>query len=193
MVSVILFCFRYCSDGNVVGPCPLGFFCPAGTNADWQPCPRGTYNNETGLSDVSQCKPCEGGRYCGTLAASEPTGPCDAGHYCVYGVDRPRPSGNATFLDNSTCRLPGDETGEGGVCPQGHYCPQGTTRPLPCGTGTYSNETGAESCTQCPTGFYCLEGNILNRYILERLLMVRWVLGSIPHDGPIELFLIPAP
>ena len=31
-------------------------------------------------------------------------------------------------------------------------------------------------------------------YILmvERPLMVRWVVGSIPHGGPIELFLVPA-
>ena len=28
--------------------------------------------------------------------------------------------------------------------------------------------------------------------MVEWLLMVRWVIGSIPHGGPIELFLIPA-
>ena len=27
---------------------------------------------------------------------------------------------------------------------------------------------------------------------VERLLMVRWIVGSILHGGPIELFLIPA-
>ena len=30
-----------------------------------------------------------------------------------------------------------------------------------------------------------------NRLVLERLLIVRWVIGSIPHDEPTELFLVP--
>ena len=28
--------------------------------------------------------------------------------------------------------------------------------------------------------------------MVERLLMMEWVVGSIPNDGPIELFLVPA-
>ena len=27
---------------------------------------------------------------------------------------------------------------------------------------------------------------------VERALMVRWVVGSIPHGGPLELFFVPA-
>ena len=29
-------------------------------------------------------------------------------------------------------------------------------------------------------------------FVVERLLMVRWVVGSIPRGGPIELFIVPA-
>ena len=29
-------------------------------------------------------------------------------------------------------------------------------------------------------------------FVVERALMMRWVTGLIPHDGPIELFLVPA-
>ena len=29
-------------------------------------------------------------------------------------------------------------------------------------------------------------------YVVERVLMVRWVVESIPHSGPIELFFVPA-
>jgi len=37
----------YCvGDHLVPSPCPVGFYCPAGTGYDWQPCPPGTFNSE---------------------------------------------------------------------------------------------------------------------------------------------------
>lgn len=44
--------------------CPVGHFCGNGTGHDPQPCPAGTYSNTIGLSDVSQCTPCDPGMYC---------------------------------------------------------------------------------------------------------------------------------
>ena len=45
----------------------------------------------------------------------------------------------------------------------------------------------------------CVEINLLFQYyrvrcssVVEHLFMVRWVVGSIPHDVLIEIFLIPA-
>ena len=34
--------------------------------------------------------------------------------------------------------------------------------------------------------------HFIGSYEVERPLMVRWVIGQIPHGGPIELFLVPA-
>lgn len=33
--------------------------------------------------------------------------------------------------------------------------------PVPCAAGTFSNHFGAESCHECPDGFYCPVGTIL--------------------------------
>ncbi|XP_023933458.1 uncharacterized protein LOC106181652, partial [Lingula anatina] len=152
----------YCLHGDLVQACPAGYFCPEGTGIDWQPCPFGTYSNQTGLSSTDQCTPCTGGYYCDQLAATSETAQCDAGYYCEYGVDRARPTGiaNAT-LTNGTCQMPGGETGVGDICPPGSYCPIGTTHPQACGAGTFSNETGQALCHQCPEGYYCLEGAVV--------------------------------
>ena len=106
MYRLLICCcvFRYCLHGDLVQECPMGFYCPAGTGIDWQPCPRGTFNNETGLARSEQCKACIGGYYCDELSMVSYKGPCDAGYYCEYGVDRARPSGdqNNTVV-NGTC------------------------------------------------------------------------------------------
>ncbi|PIK35709.1 hypothetical protein BSL78_27465 [Apostichopus japonicus] len=137
--------------------CPEGYYCPDGTGIDWQSCPRGTFNNETGLQEESQCKDCLGGYYCDQLHMTDVTGPCDPGYYCEYRVDRAKPSGDF----NATCQLPGDQTGPGDVCPEGHYCPTGSDQPILCPAGSYANQTGLETCLQCPEGYYCTEGSVI--------------------------------
>ena len=74
------------------------------TGLDWQPCPRGTYSNNTGLSTIGQCIDCDGGHYCGTLNALQPTGPCAGGYYCETGVDRSDPiySNGSIVVNNCT-------------------------------------------------------------------------------------------
>lgn len=68
----------------------------------------GTYNNETGLSQESQCKPCPGGMFCDQLGASSPTGQCLAGYYCEYGVDRNNPTGGNRTLVGGACVATGE-------------------------------------------------------------------------------------
>ena len=91
--------------------CPRGFYCPATTGLDWQPCPRGTYSNNTGLSSIGQCVDCPGGQYCGKLNALQPDGPCAGGYYCESGVDRSDPIyANGSVVVNNCTR--GIHTGE---------------------------------------------------------------------------------
>ena len=80
---------------------------------------------------------------------SNTSGDCDAGFFCVSGVNTPRPSKNFT--------------GTGGVCPPGAYCPPRTSEPIGCPNGTFSNVSQLESadqCTQCSNGHYCEESNL---------------------------------
>ena len=71
--------------------CPRGYYCPSGTGLNWKPCPLGTYSNKTGLASISECTPCEGGKYCSELHSNAPSGVCAAGYYCTQGIDRPKP------------------------------------------------------------------------------------------------------
>lgn len=47
---------------------------------------------------MDQCKDCIGGSFCDMYGASAPTGLCDAGYYCQYGVDRARPTGSKWIM-----------------------------------------------------------------------------------------------
>ena len=40
--------------------CPRGFYCPSNTGMDWMACPNGTYSNELGLMEESECQQCTG-------------------------------------------------------------------------------------------------------------------------------------
>ena len=150
----------YCFGGLATLPCPVGYYCPQGTGFNWKPCPRGTYSNEEGLSTSDECRQCDGGSYCAWLNATEPTGYCNPGYYCEYGVDRPDPNGdNYNITDssfaNATCSQLGSQTGLGSLCPLGHFCPGNTTHPIPCPNGSYADETGMNICKVCPPGYYC--------------------------------------
>lgn len=100
--------------------------------------------------------------YCEDFALVAPSGECDEGYYCEFGVDRARPTGvNASLVTlggSGECLLSGGMTGVGDVCPIGSFCPRGSTVPQLCENGTYSNETGLALCHECPAGYYCLEG-----------------------------------
>ena len=150
----------YCFEGLTTVRCPAGFYCPEGTGFDWQPCTRGTYSNEEGLSAPEECKQCDGGSYCANLNATAPTGYCQAGYYCEYGVDRPDPNGDNynstdTSFANTSCSNHGSQTGLGSLCPLGHFCPTNSTYPIPCPNGSYADAIGMSYCKVCPSGYYC--------------------------------------
>ena len=65
---------HYCAISGESTICPAGYYCPAGTALDWQACPSGTYSDQQGLYEESQCQPCTGGKYCGGAHLTQPTG-----------------------------------------------------------------------------------------------------------------------
>ena len=67
------------SNGSQCIPCDLGHYCPSPANAP-QPCPAGSYSNETG---AVTCKACDAGYSC--LIPSNTPVPCDAGEYSISG------------------------------------------------------------------------------------------------------------
>ncbi|XP_062603182.1 uncharacterized protein LOC134264959 [Saccostrea cucullata] len=118
------------------GPCPVGHYCLSGTTTA-EPCPRGTYRNQTGAGNETDCWPCQGGHYCGSTGMTGPTDLCSARYYCP----------DSAKIDSNTPTTH--------VCPAGFYCPRGTADPIGCDPGTYQSMTGEEACLPCPTGFQC--------------------------------------
>lgn len=119
----------YCPDYGATSfiSCPAGFFCPTGTSVP-VPCPQGTFSNQLGLSNTSQCMSCPLGKYCASVNLTEPTGDCEAGYYCALGNKLPTPTGVYPAS---------------GTCPKGNYCPTGTVAPQPCPIGTFNPQTGS--------------------------------------------------
>ena len=52
---------------------------------------QGTFSDVRGLFNVSSCQPCPAGMYCDRDGLSNPSGSCDAGHYCILGAIVPNP------------------------------------------------------------------------------------------------------
>lgn len=121
--------------------CPLGHYCPAGTQTP-QTCPPGTFASTTGLQAENNCQPCSAGYYCPSAGQDEATALCGEGFYCSIGA---------------TVAEPGNP--EGNSCPQGHYCPEGSPAPIPCDDGFFQDQTQQASCKQCPAGSYCVAGS----------------------------------
>ena len=56
-------------------PCPIGYFCPNGTEYSTQfGCPAGTYNPYTMLEKEEDCTQCDAGKYCSGTGKSTVTG-----------------------------------------------------------------------------------------------------------------------
>ena len=90
---------------GVAGPCPEGHYCAAQTIHP-APCPAGTFSNDTMLTLESQCQDCLPGMFCEVPGSGYPTGPCDAGYYCVSGANASNPS---------------EHSATGGPCPAGEH------------------------------------------------------------------------
>ena len=129
-------------DGFTGDVCPMGEFCPDGSQYGI-PCPQGTFNNATGIQSERGCKECSPGYYCYSPGLEEPSGPCSSGHYCVGGAIHPDPF---------------NVTQGGGVCPSGSYCPEGSATPQVCPIGTFQPNKGAQNyseCIRCSPGMFC--------------------------------------
>ena len=152
----------YCLQAGIGLPCKKGYYCPAGTGVDLKPCPRGTIGIEEGYKNLLECQQCPSGKYCQYQGATTYTGNCQPGHWCGYGIDRPKPLGksvrNIGFV-NLTC-YDEKETGFGGICPIGHFCKEGAQVPEGCHIGTYAPREGLSSCYPCMAGFYCPQVNM---------------------------------
>ena len=68
------------------GTCPVGYYCPAGTESPYQfPCKKGTYNPITNSETIEACLECTAGQYCSQEGLSAVTGACSPGYYCPLG------------------------------------------------------------------------------------------------------------
>ena len=117
--------------------CPAGYYCESGT-INGTRCPKGTVRRTPGAASVSDCHPCDGGKYCIEDGLTKPSSHCLEGYYCPEQVKTgdPRPTGYQ--------------------CPRGFYCPNGTAQPKGCRPGTYQPNLQKKDCLPCPAGSYCL-------------------------------------
>mmetsp|Transcript_13452 Transcript_13452/g.20357 ORF Transcript_13452/g.20357 Transcript_13452/m.20357 type:complete len:4776 (+) Transcript_13452:55-14382(+) len=134
----------YCPDIRMTEPeevCPKGSYCSAGSILP-KGCPRGTFGDETGYQNISQCNNCPIGKYCDSIRLDEAGGDCLKGYFC-YGSSKERNPVNQTYGDK---------------CPTGHYCGVGTTTPTPCPAGKFNPDKGMYNvnlCIPCRAGTYC--------------------------------------
>lgn len=147
---------RFYCPFNVSNPlteffdCPIGFYCPQGTQTSTQfPCPPGTYNSLQNRGNLTECNPCLGGTYCATdaIPSSSGSGQCLGGYFCILGATTPNPSDGVM----------------GDICPLGYYCPQGSIEPLECPIGTFSPVNGTieiDDCIPCSPGEYCEQSGL---------------------------------
>ena len=105
--------------------CPAGAYCPEGS-LNYTLCPPGTYSNETGNTNISNCLSCTEGYYCQGWGNHLPTAKCNSGFYCPVGQLRPDPAAYK--------------------CLTAHFCISGAANPQPCPSGTYQNEVQQSTC-----------------------------------------------
>ena len=92
------------------------------------------------LTTSSQCSACPSGYYCNQLGLTEFVGKeCTAGYFCT--------EGSTDAMQN--------------YCTIGHYCPLASGIPLLCPPGFYQINLAQSKCEECPSGNYCLGGQII--------------------------------
>jgi len=173
-----------CEPGSVTpqgsGPCPTGFYCPAGQlipcpprtycpnvgNTEPKPCLPGMYNDESGLSTCKQCpvgtvcpgftrqlpEPCPPGYVCEQVGLPLPITLCPAGHFCLVNTLTKDPL------------APLDEQQLLRALPSGFTLNVSNFRPFPCYPATFCLDGVGNSTTvegdyfhpqPCNAGSYC--------------------------------------
>ena len=196
------------SGGNSstgISDCPEGFYCPGGSskrvnsnsltfNDGRIPCPSGTYNDVTGLSSYSECKPCPPGKYCDEQTVNPED--CVPGFYCPQGTNSsstfPCPAGtfnninNAYRVENCT------------ACSAGAYCPleidqnkvpTPSTAPTNCNPGFYNSNTGESTenaCLPCPSGYECPNEGTTEPTICLPGFYSKWSISGTSSCSPCE-------
>ncbi|OAF70389.1 hypothetical protein A3Q56_01861 [Intoshia linei] len=145
----------YCPNmgTSVQTVCPVGFYCTSGSSTPIG-CPTGTFLDVTSKGLLTDCKSCNGGKYCQIRGQSAITGDCKAGFYCTSKAESADPTKNLINAVNGKKIV-----NYGDICTAGHYCPTATSTPIECPTGTYNPSTGglslSEACKSCDPGKYC--------------------------------------
>jgi len=117
-------------------------------------CPAGFYRSASQAQSLSDCLPCNAGRYCAPGSVS--MGMCPLGFYCTNVTTAPSPCPPGTFgaatglPDESSCTdcpagracLNVSLSAPNAICAAGYYCPQ-------------KSATASPSSTLCPVGHYC--------------------------------------
>lgn len=85
--------------------CPPGSYCPTGSTVPIA-CPKGSYSNQGGLRNSTDCTSCTPGYYCATTGLMAPSGQCKAGYYCIAGSYLPDPT--ATVVTTGDICPPGE-------------------------------------------------------------------------------------
>ena len=133
-----------------------------------EPCPAGTYRNETQGRDINDCFTCPPGNYC-PLNGSTFYIPCSNGSFCFNGTAQPRPCAAGFYCPEAKLQLP---------CPPGFYCPERSERAIPCPKGHYCE--GGDTCNVtragtvvpkiCPAGIF-LSLSVRFSYLLAVLCL----------------------
>jgi hypothetical protein len=95
-------------------------FCPDPNTIRF--CPPGTYNPNTGATNINQCQACPLGNYCPGEGRSSFI-PCDRGNYCAAGSSNQEPCPAGNF-----CTTPSSKQ----QCTLYNYCAEGVTTPTRC-------------------------------------------------------------
>jgi len=156
--------------------CAKGHYCLKGATSA-TPCLAGTYNDQLGADEPSDCIISPAGFY--TKDASVDTGiPCTVGYYCLAGTTGeaadPCPIGTyrntvgaAKVEDCNPCPagyICGQGTYEPTICPQGSYCVEGSSTAISCPIGTFGASVGLTVDTEC---FPCLPGTYCSQVGLK--------------------------
>ena len=146
----------------VGGLCPVAHYCPSGSSLP-MPCPKGTYSNQSGLSE---CMICPTGYYCPRETSDIFLFDCPEGYFCPPGTEQPYqfPCPPGTYYNFTNAQSVYFCIG----CPGGYYCESpGLSEPTGlCTEGWYCSSDATQSTPldplyggPCPIGFYCPVGS----------------------------------